>query len=181
MTPDLKQDILKLYPEYNRVYGPYISKADERSRVVLVGQETKTTRLLGKVVLEVKLERRLSGNETVDHKDNNKKNDHKDNLQVLTRQENAKKSSEGNKYCLGYKQPEEHKRNGEKNGQAALKNEDVLRLRVQYNKKEVSKKEICQQTGLKERTVRNILNGVSYMSAGGPIAPPAKVGRPSLN
>lgn len=179
VIPDeLKENILRLYPEFRNLNGPYVSKNDGRSRVTLSDGIKKTTRQLGKVVLEVKINRRLESHETADHKNNDKTNDHPDNLQILSRKENAIKGSLGNKNCLGFKQSEEQKRTGEKNGRAILKNSDVKNFRESFNKKEFSRKDIIENSGLKDKSVRNMLAGISYTLAGGPLASPAKVGRP---
>ena len=88
-----KRDILKLYPEFNKVYGPY-ERLDGRKVVVFYNAEQKTSsRQFAKVKLEVKINRRLVKNETVDHIDENFRNDDLDNLQVLSNIDNAKKSS----------------------------------------------------------------------------------------
>lgn len=89
----LKESILKLYPEYHTVYGPYIRKEDNRKIVSLYDGKRKSGRLLAKVILEVKIGRLLESYETVDHIDGNRENDDVDNLQVLSRIDNAKKDA----------------------------------------------------------------------------------------
>lgn len=181
MTNDLKSKILALYPEYNRITGPTIA-SDDRARVGFRNTETgeKTIRQLAKVKLEVKIGRRLTNDETVDHIDENKTNDEFDNLQVLSRSENAAKGAIGNKNGLGYKQTAEEKRNGEKNGMSSLTNNEVKNIREAFNSNTVSKQELEVQTNLSRRSVENLLRGVSYAEAGGPLAtfkrgrPPAK-------
>ncbi len=180
MDQELKNEILKLYPEYDTITGPYYNKKDGRTRISLRSRETKTgtMRQLAKPLLEIKLGRRLVGDETVDHKDENKANDDPDNLQVLSRSENARKGALGNKFCVGYKHLEEHKRNGEKNGQALISNDEVRKIRNDFFENNISRQEIISKTKMTDRTVRNMLSGLSYKNAGGAISIPRKTGRP---
>ena len=99
MNTFLKKRILRLYPDYRSIYGPYIRKQDGRTIIVLYDGERRTTRLLAKVKLEVKLGRLLINDETVDHKDRDVTNDFYDNLQVLSRASNAFKSALKRKYA----------------------------------------------------------------------------------
>lgn len=179
MNNELKNKILSLYPEYDTVTGPSIAK-DNRSRIGLRNSKTgdKTVRQFAKVKLEVKINRRLSSNETVDHIDNDKTNDAPDNLQVLSRAENAKKGSTGNKFCLGYKQTEDHKRSGSKNGMARLDDAEVKSIREDFNSSKVTKKKLIADLNMNRRTVDNILKGISYVNAGGPIVEEFPKGRP---
>lgn len=89
-----KEEILKLYPEFNSIKEYPISK-DGRIRVGFRNSKTKamTFRQRGKVLLEMKLGRRLVENETVDHDDNDKINDDVSNLKILSREENASKGA----------------------------------------------------------------------------------------
>lgn len=177
---NLNQKILELYPEYHTVHGPYVRKTDRRKIVILYAGTRRTTRLLAKVKLEIKIGRRLRGKETVDHKDEDPTNDCYSNLQVLSRAENASKSSIGNTYALGFKQSKEQKRNGDKNGKAQLTNKQVRMYRKLFNASKIRRKEICVQSGLSDRSIRNMLRGVSYVEAGGPFLKKLKVGRPKL-
>lgn len=167
-----KDKVLAIYPEYNKVHGPYVSSTDQRKRVILVNNQTgeKTTRQLAKVVLEAKIGRRLVGSETVDHEDKDKTNDNPNNLRVLSRQENASIASKGNSYSLGYKFKEEQKSYGEKNPRAVLSNEKVKEFRESFAQNNITRKDIIETSGLTERAVRNFLNGTSYPQAGGPIS-----------
>lgn len=181
MQDELKEKILTLYPEFNRVTGPSIA-SDGRARVGLRNTSTgeKTVRQLAKVKLEVKIGRRLVGDETVDHEDTNKGNDESDNLQLLTRSENARKGSVGNKYCLGYKQTDEQKRSGSKNGMAKLDESKVKTMRENFNSGIVTKPELVNSTNLSRRAVENILRGISYTDAGGPVIDNFPKGRPKV-
>lgn len=84
--------ISKLY-ENCRIYGPYLRK-DNRKHVVIYNLVTKkrTTVSYPKFLLQEKIGRVLTGEETTDHKDEDFTNDCIENLQILTRVENAKKS-----------------------------------------------------------------------------------------
>lgn len=122
------EEILKLYPDYDSVLGPY-TRPDKRMHIVL--NKTKQPHKLGKLktisypkaLMEIKLKRRLLDNETVDHIDEDKTNNDIDNLQVLTRRENIEKAFQNGTYENFYaaaRRPKsaEHKRKISK----ALKN-----------------------------------------------------------
>ena len=83
--------VLELYPEFTKIYGPYVYK-DNRKRVVLYDGKRCSSRQLAKVRLEIKLGRRLIEGETVDHIDEDYTNDDPDNLQLLSQSKNATKS-----------------------------------------------------------------------------------------
>lgn len=163
-----KNKLLELYPSYDKVYGPYTRK-DERKHVNLYDSKSpKGTKGKMKVIsfpkalVETDTGVKLKTNETVDHKNNIKTDDTKENLQVLSRADNARKGALGNKYCLGYKQPEEQKRSGSKNGMAKLTDSEVLKYRKDYENQIISKKEIMKQTQMCDKSVRNLLNGTTY-------------------
>ena len=85
----VKEKILELYPEYNKVFGVYTRK-DGRQFLVLTeegftghNQRLKKTISYPKAVMEVYLKRRLRDNETVDHKDKNVLNNDISNLHIL--------------------------------------------------------------------------------------------------
>lgn len=84
-------NILALYPEYDKMYGPYSHK-DGRARVVFYKDKKTSSRQLAKVRLEVKLGRRLTTGETVDHIDEDMSNDDISNLQLLNNKQNAAKT-----------------------------------------------------------------------------------------
>lgn len=163
-----KDKILELYPGYNSVLGPYV-RNDGRKHIVLnnsTKSKTDKTKIktisYPKVLLEVEIGRRLIGNETTDHVDEDKLNDNKENLQVLSREENARKSSNGNTYCLGYKQTEDQKRSSDKNGMSKLNNNQVLDYREKFDSGELSKQDIINETGMCDKSVRNFLYGHTY-------------------
>ena len=84
-----KEALLKLYPEYHTVFGPYIRK-DNRKLVLLSGDKIRKTISYPKALVEVHLNTRLREDDTVDHKDRNKQNDSIGNLVVRRRKEHCK-------------------------------------------------------------------------------------------
>lgn len=78
-----KEQILKLYPEFKNIYGPYKRKNDGRKVVILYDGNKRSARQYAKVRLECKLNRRLINEEEVNHKDRDKTNDDYDNLEVV--------------------------------------------------------------------------------------------------
>ncbi len=88
----IKTEILKYYPEFIKVHGPYLRK-DKRKHIILCSADSKIKRTISwpKAKMEVKLKRNLIETETVDHIDADLFNDSYLNLQILTRIENIKK------------------------------------------------------------------------------------------
>lgn len=84
-----KQNILKLYPEFDKVYGPYIRK-DGRQHVVLKCSGKSTSVSWPKLIMELELNRRLGEDETVDHMDRDFSNNNIENLQILSRTTHGK-------------------------------------------------------------------------------------------
>ena len=89
------RDILKLYPEYDKVYGPY-NRSDGRKHIILriTGYKNSPTKTISypKALLEIKLGRILEDNETADHEDENFTNNNINNLQQLSRADNSAKA-----------------------------------------------------------------------------------------
>jgi hypothetical protein len=164
-----KRQILKLYTEFHTVYGKYKRK-DGRKIVILYNGEKRSARQYAKVKLEIKIKRRLRKNEEVDHKDNNFRNDKFSNLQVLTGSQNRRKSTLGTARALGFKQSEDHKRNGDKNGKSFLTNKQVKKCRNLFYKGLVTRKYLQKKYKITDRTLRNILNGTTYVNAGGKLS-----------
>ena len=75
------------------MYGPYLSKQEQRRLVILYWDGGKKTMSYARWMMEEHLGRQLTDAEEVDHKDDNKLNDVLSNFQILTRPENAKKSA----------------------------------------------------------------------------------------
>ena len=84
-----KEALLKLYPGYHTVLGPYLRK-DNRKHVSLYGDKILKTISYPKALVEVHLNTRLREDDTVDHKDRNKQNDSIENLVVRRRKEHCK-------------------------------------------------------------------------------------------
>ena len=102
MDLEFKAKLLLLYPDFDKVTGPYPRK-DGRKHVVLnnsklsKGDPNKLRTLSWpKALVEVREGRLLLDNETVDHKDEDFTNDNLSNLQILTRPANILKSFEAN-------------------------------------------------------------------------------------
>lgn len=85
-----KNLISRLYNGIHTIYGPYIAK-DNRRRVILYDGLRRITRQYAKLKMEIKLGRRISSNETVDHMDRDTLNDKYTNLQILDRSTHVKK------------------------------------------------------------------------------------------
>jgi hypothetical protein len=75
-----------MYENY-KIYGPYLSKKDNRLRITLYNKDThqKLSMSYPKYVMECYLNRHLTENETVDHIDRNPLNNDITNLQILDR------------------------------------------------------------------------------------------------
>lgn len=74
-----------------KVYGPYTRK-DGRQHVVIVEGKSRKTISYPKYLLEIKLGRALSPDETCDHIDGDYTNNCLTNLQVLSRSDNSSKA-----------------------------------------------------------------------------------------
>lgn len=75
-----------------KIYGPYL-RNDNRLHLVIKKEDGKLTSIsYPKWIMEQHLERKLTSNETVDHIDNDPLNNDLSNLQILTREDNAKKA-----------------------------------------------------------------------------------------
>lgn len=72
------------------MYGPYLSKKDNRLRIIYVENNTKTTISYPKYLIEISLDRYLTEMETVHHIDGNPLNNDLSNLTILNRSEHAK-------------------------------------------------------------------------------------------
>lgn len=80
-----------------KIYGPYTRK-DGRMHLVIVNDGKTTTISYPKYIMQQKLGRPLSPDETVDHIDGNPFNNNPENFQILTRRENALKSTKYAEY-----------------------------------------------------------------------------------
>lgn len=53
---------------------------------------------------------------------------------------------------------------------AMISNENVRHYRQLFADSKISRAQICQETGMDDRSVRNFLNGTSFTQAGGPLS-----------
>lgn len=90
-----KNKLLKLYPQYTSVLGPY-KRSDGRKHIVLNncslpnGTKGKTKTIsYPKALVESNLGRTLLPNETIDHHDRDKTNDDLNNLKIKNRSEHS--------------------------------------------------------------------------------------------
>lgn len=95
MTELFKEKLLKLYPAFDKVTGPY-NRKDGRQHIVLNNSKVNNgskgklkTLSYPKAIMEVELKRQLTKDETVDHIDKNPLNNTLTNLQVLSRSAHA--------------------------------------------------------------------------------------------
>lgn len=88
----MKNEIIKLYPDFNFVYGPYKRK-DGRMHIVLYDGKIRKTISYPKALMEVHIGRILIDDETVDHKDENFDNNDISNLRIISRSKNSKRSA----------------------------------------------------------------------------------------
>lgn len=154
--------INKLYPEY-KIYGPYPRKSDGRMQLVLSKGKLKITKLYAKFLMEAFLGRILSKEETIDHINENPLDDRIENLQILTRSENARKSSKGAIRLRGYKQKEDHKQKGTRNGQSKFDRSTILEMRNLLDSGEVSVQCLMEKYQVSRKTIDNIKNRISYL------------------
>lgn len=96
MNEEFINRLLSLYPEFDRVTGPYLRK-DGRKHLCFNNTKLpnkhpnkKKTLSYPKALIEVKENRRLLDNETVDHIDRDFTNDDLTNLVIRDRSEHAK-------------------------------------------------------------------------------------------
>ena len=87
---ELEKALLTLYPEYDKIYGPYTRK-DGRKHICLTGPgQKRKTISYPKAIVEAHIGRRLLPNETIDHDDRNFENNSIDNLKVKDRKQHGK-------------------------------------------------------------------------------------------
>ena len=127
--------VFSLYPEYNKIYGPYETSLG-RIFVILQSSITRKRRTISypKLLLEIHIGRILVGDETTDHIDGDFKNNSLDNLRILTRSENAKYSWEiGTSKPMvateDFKEKQKILKSGTKNGMSKLSESDILDIR----------------------------------------------------
>ena len=171
MDNTLENAVLKLYPEFVKILGPYIRRKDKRKYIMLYNGKVKTTRMLAKVKLEVKIGRRLVNDETADHIDEDPINDAYENLQILTKSENARKSCYLKPHTLemtdGLRRKRSENAIGAKNGNAIFTTKQVKRLRKEYADKKISIVDISKEYKISRRSVKDMLRGNTYSNIGG--------------
>lgn len=171
---NLKEEIQKLYGSDSKVYGPYTRKQDGRQIIRIKSPDLNTTKLLSKCMLEIQHGRVLSKEDTVDHINNDPLHDSFDNIQLLTRNENSRKSADIS-HIKRYirKTPKEVRRayyTGALNSQSKLSDSEVEHWRIRFHNNEVSISDIEHQTGSSRRAVENFIRGKSYETSPGPIS-----------
>lgn len=82
----------KLYSKSVRFNGPYLRPDGRKFIVVVRSSGGRSTTLLSRFKMTLHLNRALSCDEEVDHRDEDKSNDALSNLQVLTKSRNAAKA-----------------------------------------------------------------------------------------
>lgn len=106
MNVEFIQKLLALYPRYNKVYGPYKRKDGRKHLVLCISGLSKgdpeklRTVSYPKALVEVRDNRLLLDNETVDHADNDFTNDELPNLVIRDRVEHIKLDAKRFKYVL---------------------------------------------------------------------------------
>lgn len=89
---------IKLEFPYNERWksGYLVTNREERKTLILFNDQTdRSSTQYARYLLAISLGRYLTGDETVDHIDGNRKNDNIDNLQILSKSENVRKSLKG--------------------------------------------------------------------------------------
>lgn len=177
--PNFFSDAAKLYPT-EVIYGPYVRKQDKRRIVVIYDGIKRTAKLYAKVKLEIKLGRRLSRQEEVDHKDDNPKNDRFSNLQLLSATKNRQKSVDAStivRYSRSKvgREASSSRIRGESNHQSKFTNKQILAARKDFAKFSDIER-VCSMLGITKKTARSYLSGGFYGSAGGPLFTFSRVG-----
>ena len=82
------------YPYDTYKHGYIVVNSENRKNVILYNsKDDRTTVSYARYLMSVKLKRRLTDNEEVDHINNDKTDDSIENLQILSREENLKKEN----------------------------------------------------------------------------------------
>ena len=174
--------IQKLYGDV-KIYGPFVNYQNRAFCIIYSNKlKIRKSKLYAKLLMEIKLGRILSKEETIDHIDGDPTNDSLENLQILSRHENCKKGPcsatrerirELNRQRMNNPEVKEKMKKftlGENNGKSKISNEKVKYFREQFAEGNISQKEIISLTGLDRKTVQNFLVGRTYLTAGGPLS-----------
>lgn len=194
--PLLAKKLSAVYKFDVRLVGPYAARKSGRKLVDvkpltsnLCSHKLCKTVQLARAKLEVKLGRPLAKGETVDHKNEDCTDDRYCNLQLLTLIENSSKGSAGGRKqaAEACRTAESRKRRsdkskGELNSQSKVTDDEARALRKAFARNRCLE-DLLSKTSLSLKSLTNLLHGVSYQNAGGPIAArlPKKRGRPPKN
>jgi DNA-binding CsgD family transcriptional regulator len=173
-----------------KIYGPYLN--DEKRKILHINMDGKNRcRLLAAWLVEIKYNRKMTKNETVDHIDENKMNDSVNNLQILLKRNNNIKAFKNGRYDLGLEKlklyAQKHsdlislRIKGEKNPLSKVSNEKVKNYRELFIENKITVKQIMEIEHLNRRTVENFIKGRSYKDAGGSISERTKIDNDIVN
>lgn len=90
MEEEFKEKLLKLYKDYEKVYGIYKNNFDREFIILYKSPNIRKSLSYPKALVEVTINRILEENETVDHKDRNFLNNSLENLEILDRKDHCK-------------------------------------------------------------------------------------------
>lgn len=94
----------------------------------------------------------------INHKDGDKHNNFKDNLEWSTQAMNMHHAY----HVLGHQQIQKADRSGQKNPAAKLTQQKVNKIREQYNKGNITQKELSKQFRVGRITINKIINNKSW-------------------
>lgn len=151
-----------------KIYGPYLRKDGRQHVVIKYADGTLQTKSYPRLLLEERLGRLLTEDETVDHIDGNFTNNSYENLRILSRSQNASYGwITGN--CFANIATEEFckkqslLKQGCLNGMSKLENSQVCDLRSR-KKFHGCITEWSLEFNVTIKTIRNILNNKSYQN-----------------
>lgn len=171
---ELCKKLVYIYPELDHISNCFYATDKKRILTKLIFKDgSKKSVQFAKLILEAHLSRRLIGDETVDHIDNDSSNNSISNLQILTRSENAPKGSKVyTEYArangivsksLGKAIP---KLAGCNNGKAVLNESQVLEIKQLLEKTKWYRgqdADIAKKFDVARRTISNIRRGTAYI------------------
>jgi hypothetical protein len=150
-----------------KIYGPYLRKDGRKHVIIIHDNGISQTRSYPRLLLEQKLGRSLTDEETVDHIDGDFTNDAPENLRALSRVENAANGwITGN--CSAFVATKEFRdkqrllHSGSKNGMAKLTDKQILDIRSRPKYHGIIR-DLMLEFNLSRRTIQNILNHTSYL------------------
>lgn len=158
----------EIYGADSVLYGPYTRKSNRRKIVVIKSSNGNLrTLLLARLIIEISIGRKLIGDETVDHIDNNPLNDSLENLQVLTKSENSRKSAppkpfENYLYNQIHAEKRSFNSSGCQNGMAKFTVEEIVEMRSAERYYGMVS-DLMRKYNCSRKTIQNILNNKSYL------------------